>query len=172
MAKVSRLTFQHRGKLGKGFLKRKLYFMDNDSQDREFLAGIFLKYYSGLYNYGLKISGLRDITKDAIQNLFIQLWNNRKNLTSIEDFRAYLFRGLRNNLLRDLKANGKKLTLDENGDQQIEFSHEDLLISKEKSLEIGKIVSHSLNKLPTRQKEIIFLRFYNDLSYRKNCAMI
>lgn len=141
--------------------------MDNDSQDRQLLSDIFRKYYSGLYNYGLKISGFKDITKDAIQDLFIQLWNSRKNLTSIKDLRAYLFRSLRNNLLRDLKAIGKISTLEENNDQWIEFSHEDLLILKEKGSELGKTVSISLNKLPTRQKEIIFLRFYNDLSYKE-----
>jgi RNA polymerase sigma factor (sigma-70 family) len=140
--------------------------METDLKYREFLSRIFKQQYSGLYNYGLKISGSHDITKDAIQELFLQLWRNREKLDSIAKVDSYIYRSLRNNLLRDIKS-VNDATVNGSDNPDFEFSHEEFLISEELSSEKGKMVSQSVNKLPPRQKEIIFLRFYNDLSYKE-----
>ncbi len=48
--------------------------------DRRALGEIYTRYFDKLYNYGSKISHDAAITEDAIQDLFIELWNRRQNL--------------------------------------------------------------------------------------------
>src|SRR4030042_1999654 len=98
--------------------------METDLKYREFLSRIFKQQYSGLYNYGLKISGSRDITKDAIQELFLQLWRNREKLDSIDKVDSYIYRSLRNNLLRDIKS-ADSSSINDSVSPTFEFSHEE-----------------------------------------------
>jgi len=136
----------------------------SDLRYREEVNRIYRKHYSGLYRYGLKISGSPDMTKDAIQELFIRFLGDKKTLSSVKKVDSYLYRSIRNNLLREVRpAPGLPETTP--ADPELEFSHEELLITEEISSKRGQVVARCLNHLPPRQKEIIYLRFYNDLSY-------
>lgn len=147
-----------------GMIQDELEMRAPDFQYREEVSRIYKKHYSGLYHYGLKISGSPEMTKDAIQELFIRFLGDRKILASVKKLDSYLYRSIRNNLLREVRsAQEYPETGPEN--PELEFSHEELLITEEISSERGQIVSRCLNRLPPRQKEIIYLRFYHDLSY-------
>jgi RNA polymerase sigma factor (sigma-70 family) len=145
-------------------IQDKLDMKASDLKYREEISRIYKAHYSGLYRYGLKITGSAEMTKDAIQELFIQFLGDRKLLSSVKKLDSYLYRSIRNNLLREVRpAPGLPKTGPE--DPELEFSHEELLINEETSSERRRIVAGCLNGLPPRQKEIIYLRFYNDLSY-------
>jgi len=138
--------------------------MESDLKYREDINRIYKKHYSGLYNYGLKISGSPDMTKDAIQELFIQFLRDRKKLESVKKVDSYIYRSIRNNLLREIRSEtGLAKTEAEN--PEVEFSHEEFLITEELTTERGRMVARSLNRLTARQKEIVYLRFFNNLSY-------
>src|SRR5262245_24498141 len=68
--------------------------------DEKALVSIFDRFTKLLYNYGYKIVREEDVVKDAIQDLFIELWKNRETLGDTTSIKFYLFKSLRRKLIR------------------------------------------------------------------------
>jgi RNA polymerase sigma factor (sigma-70 family) len=135
------------------------------SGDRNAFEKIFREMHPGLLQYGTRICPDRELLEDAIQDLFLEIWQSRSN-ASVLSVKAYLLKALKYKLFRMMKAApGKNLqTLDEQ-DIGFSFSHDHLLVQKEEE----KIRSHKLQQaletLPARQREIVYLRIYQGLEY-------
>ncbi len=137
--------------------------------DKQAFSQIFKSYYTDLYYYGIKLVGNEDLVKDDLQNLFTELWERRRNLGEINHIKAYLIKSFRRKLLKTVTKSRKNITIEINSNTQeinFELSIEELIIQGEK-LEIDikklKTILEDLNKT---QKEIIYLKFYNNLDYK------
>lgn len=121
-----------------------------------------------LANYGKRMSADTDLVKDAIQDMFIDLWRSRANLSSTDSIKFYLIKAFRRNLIRKINASKK---LDSHNEQtpgfnhSFELSHELVLVNSEMESEKLDLLNSLLNNLPPRQKEAVFLRFYGGLNY-------
>jgi RNA polymerase sigma factor (sigma-70 family) len=137
--------------------------------DSAALAIIFNEYYNSLFYYGLKLVPDEDLVKDCMQNLFAKLWNNRNHLGEIRYVKPYLLKALRNHIGDEMVSRQKKKNLLEQFQQEYEisFSHEDFLIAAQVSEEQRAGLVQALNQLSKRQREAIFLKFYEDLEYEK-----
>jgi RNA polymerase sigma factor (sigma-70 family) len=135
--------------------------------DENAFAGIFRKYYTGLYNYGCRITNDTSMVEDCIQELFLDMWRTQGR-ADILSLRAYIFRAFKFKLIK-LLAKGSKTTLtgDENIGEAFELSHDILMINKELDAGKAKLLSDAVNLLSPRQKEIIYLKFYLNLSYEE-----
>lgn len=157
--------------------KKLLLTEKNESESEDFLwqqfingddacyEKIYKKYVGTLFNYGMQISSNEELVKDAIQDLFVKLHSNRRNLNKSIHLKFYLFTSLKNilyNLFRreilfepidayqtenipDLSSE-KKITesLDQSSDQQR--------------------FNQLLSVLTVRQREIIYYRYVQDFS--------
>jgi len=134
-------------------------------------AHLFKKYYSPLYDYGLHlVSNREELLKDTIQDLFTEIWVKRNRVGDIQNVKSYLFKSFRRNLLRELKKRRKFLLFFDN--QQIQpntfhLSIEDLIISNEIYSENRTKLSNALQKLTVSQREIIYLKFKDNLDYEE-----
>ncbi len=80
----------------------------------------------------------------------------------------YLLKSLRRKLLRALHRQNKIFTgdqLPENYEFEVVFSAENALMIEESDREQLQLLTRALNSLLPRQKEAIYLRLYNNLSY-------
>ncbi|MDX9882973.1 MAG: sigma-70 family RNA polymerase sigma factor [Prolixibacteraceae bacterium] len=136
--------------------------------NRDALEIIYEENYSSLFHYGLKFTSDDDTVKDLIQELFIELIDSGEKLSATDNIRFYLLKALRNKLLKQLAANPKQKNdhPDIAGFTLVE-SIENQLIKREMEETVRKRVIASVGKLSKKQQEIIYLRFYNDLSYQK-----
>jgi RNA polymerase sigma factor (sigma-70 family) len=128
---------------------------------------IFNTYIKILYAYGDKITRDKALVQDCIQDLFIELWKRRTTLSDTDSIRFYLFKSLRRNIVRKLSGNAKFIQASSMSDDftfAIEFSHEDKLISEQLTDDQLKLLSTALHKLSNRQREAIYLKFYQKLS--------
>lgn len=127
---------------------------------------LFRSYYQPLFQFGSKFSSEHDLLEDCIQELFVELWQN-KSQTKVQSVKAYLFKALKYKLFRAFqKKSGLALT-NINEESGFELSHETLLISKQESEEKAAKVIAALRELSNRQKEIIYLKFYQELTYEE-----
>ena len=116
-----------------------------------------------LVHYGGKFTSNSQIIEDAIQDLLIKLWLRRASLTQVASVKFYLLRAFRNQLFKTLQI-FKAVPLEENFDSiHFEDSSEISFIAEESSKNMLQKVSSSLQQLPERQREILYLRFYQDL---------
>jgi RNA polymerase sigma-70 factor (ECF subfamily) len=131
--------------------------------DRGAFATLFRTHYELLYRYGGKFTADSNLLEDCIQELFIELWQ-AKTRTPVVSVRAYLLKSLKYKLLKAYRK-GRDIVPLVGEEGAFEWSHESFLIAEEedgeKKLRIGK----ALEQLTGRQKEIIYLKYYQNLSY-------
>lgn len=125
---------------------------------------ISTRYYRLLFDYGRKFTKDRELIKDVIQDVLLLIWQKREQIDSNENVKLYLLKIVRNRLYKELQK--QQLRATEAYFEQMEFidSEETLIISTESAQSsIAKLNLH-LKNLPKRQQEVLFLKFYQDLS--------
>ncbi len=138
--------------------------------DRDALAKIFERNYAVLHNYGLRISKNEALTEDCLQDFFIYLFEHRQGLANLETIQPYLFKSFRRTLLRQMNKKPEKLFSTNPIDlpiPDIQFSIEDLMIEQEIIRLRKSILLEMLNQLPKRQREVIYLKYYNGFSIKE-----
>ncbi|GAB4040141.1 sigma-70 family RNA polymerase sigma factor (plasmid) [Spirosoma sp. SC4-14] len=125
-------------------------------------------HYPLLLKYGLRICVKRELVKDCLHNLFIDIWNRRERLEEIRSIKAYLLTSLRRQLYKEVQRS--RLTrgsedLPESYDFQVQFAIESDIIDSETNAENLLKLRSNLQQLSKRQREAIYLRFYQDLAY-------
>jgi len=136
--------------------------------DKSAFSEIFLTFYDDLLRYGRKLSGDQDMVQDCIQDLFLKLWKNKGNLKPVESIKPYLFRSLRNHITDSIILQKPRISIDEGFEHpfEITYSHEDFLIARQVSEEARSKVIEALNKLTIRQRETIYLRYFEDFDFK------
>ena len=131
--------------------------------NREAFATLFSAHYELLYRYGGKFTSDDHLLEDSIQELFIELWQ-AKTRTPVVSVRAYLLKSLKYKLLKTYRKSRDIVPLVD-GETAFEWSHESFLIAGEEDNEKKRRVLKALAQLTGRQKEIIYLKYYQNLSY-------
>jgi RNA polymerase sigma factor (sigma-70 family) len=134
--------------------------------DKDALGKIFQTYYKELYFYGLKIVSVPELVKDVIQEIFMRLWENKDNLGQVAKVKSYLLVTLRHELIHASKKN-HILEVNNINVEPFTITIEDFLINEEDSKLLNERLVISLNKLSERQREIIVLRFYHNLTFEE-----
>lgn len=135
--------------------------------DQEAFGLLFKNNYPYLFQYGSKIYPNQALLEDTIQDLFLEIWKNRNAVPALS-VRAYLLKALKYKLLKELSRNNST-TLHDNmaDDSAFELGHEAFLVSRQEDEDRSRKVLQSLQELSPRQKEIIYLKFYQNLSYEE-----
>lgn len=150
--------------------------MDDDLLWGSFLDGsrsafqeIYSKFYQNLYSYGMRKLNHAELVRDCIQDLFITLWTNRNNLSRTTNIKFYLLASLRNQLIKVAAADGKwqKVEISSTDDFRIQFNPELEYLRKENLTQKAKILIEALDKLTARQKEVLYLRYFEELNYEQ-----
>ncbi len=122
-----------------------------------------------LYGYGIKLIHDKDSVKDAIQDLFVELWNARERLGDAKSIKSYLYKSIRRALISRVSSQRKKLGFFYSLEhfEETVSSQEIHLIEKQRFDEERKKLKKALIKLNAKQQEIIYLKFYGHLSYEE-----
>ena len=131
------------------------------------LSELFLRYSDLLLSYSYTISKDRELIKDCIQELFMDIWKRRNKLAEVEKVRSYLLSAIRRLLLRRIKEDGKKLRIEHSAISTFTESEETRTIDKESEEIQKKYLIEKINLLPERQKEVIYLRYYLGMSHEE-----
>jgi len=149
---------------------------------RELLAGhvgsfeqLIDRTYDLLFQYGNKFSRDRELVKDCIQDIFLEVWEKRNSLNHNIPPRAYLLASLRRRLHRVTQRNRLQPVEDfspEGSQFDVEFSAEYQFIQTEQDQQIASRITTLMNELPKRQKEAVYLRFFHDLDREEIAAIM
>lgn len=133
--------------------------------DKGAFDDIFYKYVKILFNYGKRYTINEEIVEDCIQDLFTDLWDKRKKLGETNQIKPYLFIALKRRILRKISKEKKILKTDQINDFFLEYSTEEKTNQEAGNAEIISQLNATLKKLTPKQKEVIYLKFYEQLSY-------
>lgn len=135
--------------------------------DKKALSEIFLEYYDDLFRYGFKLTSDKNLVEDVIQELFLKLWKNRLQLSPVDNLKPYLFKAIRNKVIDNLNLLRPSVEISESIEKNLAlvYSPEDFLITSQAEESTRHRVITALNKLPPRQREVIFLRYFEEIDF-------
>lgn len=139
---------------------------------RQFKAGdesayviIYQKYFRILYRYGIKISNDPEMIKDCIQDLFIDLWNNKRQLSDTDSITYYLWASLKRRIYKVLVKEGRESkAVIEKFAENHDWDIQEEIIMGEMAYEQRQRITKAMLQLSKRQQEAIQLKFYHNLS--------
>lgn len=128
---------------------------------------LFKSYYKGLYGYGLKLCNVPGLVEDSIQNLFVSVWERRGELTHITSPNVYLYVSLRRSILKTKRERDKEKGITDGVQDHIhiEFGMDELIMKREIQKQQKEKFQKALNQLSNQQKEVLYLHYYNGMSY-------
>ena len=130
------------------------------SGDSDAFRDIYNKYSDEMFRYGLKLSGSTEIVEDAIQNVFINIYRLRNNLSQPSSLKAYLLGALKNEILMNCKQSQKRSEITEDCDISemagrydfnLDLDPESLIIASENHQIKLDLLQSAINRLPERQ---------------------
>lgn len=137
------------------------------SGDEVAFAQLYREYVQVLYHYCTHFASDKALIKDCIHDLFVELWKHRQNIGPTTSVRYYLMASIKRKLVRHLTAEQKISSQD---DVQTDLlpgcdpSHETALIAYEEDSHVNECLQKAIDKLPRRQREAVYLRFYQNMS--------
>ena len=139
---------------------------DMISGNKKSFEDLYNQYFQALINYGFRITKNENLIEDAVQELFISIWNNRTNLSEVNEVKFYLFRSLKNRILRQLEKDifDKSEDVDVYLDLLISISEEQKKIDSEQLNTNLDTLQRAIAHLPLRQQEVINLKYYHDFT--------
>lgn len=130
--------------------------------------------YRSLFNYAFTFTHDREFIKDTIQELLISIWRKRERI-QIEFVRIYFLRSMRNQLsqeLRRTKGATDRLDIEEcNGLSDFKNIESDIIRDEIASGEEHRLRA-AVAMLPKRQREVVFLKYYEGLDNDKIAGLM
>ncbi|ARS34670.1 RNA polymerase sigma factor [Pontibacter actiniarum] len=138
--------------------------------DGDALKFLFDRYANDLYNYGTKFTQDTDLVKECVQEIFVTVWNRRGFLGEPVNVKNYLLKSYRRLLFKQLGTRQNYAVYSEtaaNYSFQVELSAEERLIAQERRSAARERLERALASLTARQREAVFLKFHENLSYEE-----
>lgn len=138
------------------------------------LKELYHLHYNDLFYYGLKLSGSKDITKDCIQDLFLQFWSSSEQLSDVRSIKAYLLKCLRRRIFFSIGKEKKCINIPGvlNQFEVSTDSVEEVIIRSESESEIEGKLRIARGELTIRQQEVIFLKYHLGYNYDMICEIM
>lgn len=129
---------------------------------------LYRRHYLGLINYGLKLCGDRSLANECITKMLIQLWDGRDKLPEVQNVRSYLITCLKRTIFKHYKSESTRkskesFALSLTADYQLSYADYFDQIQSNHVLK-SKLVK-AMEVLTERQKELLKLKFFDDLDY-------
>lgn len=121
----------------------------------------------GLMNYGLKLTGNRTIANECLTIMLIQLWDNREKLPEVHNLRSYLITCLKRTIYKHHKAENTRKTKEDFALslEEDQLSYADYFDKVQSNSILKSALIRAMDALTERQKEILKLKFFDDLDY-------
>jgi len=127
-----------------------------------------------LFAYGMKLYPDYDLVKDCIQDVFLDIFENKNRITSPHNLKFYLFKVLKRTIFRKIREEriygeleGRKSEL-----FKPNYDIETTTIASEIDKNKSKLIAECLKELTSKQQEILHLRFIIGFTYQEISEII
>ena len=155
---------------------RALQAMIAEHNDQQAFGRLYMAYMSNLLQFANSIIKNKELAEEIVSDVFVKVWQTRKNIGTIDNFRLYLYVSVKNTSLNYLSRHFRKeiVSLDEISMNVplVGYNPEQLLITSE----AVKRIEVEIAKLPPRCRLIFKLvkedrLKYNDIAKLLNISV-
>ena len=140
---------------------QKLY--DDLRRGKEYaFAAVFERYNRLLYTIAYRFLKSEEEAEDAIQYLFMKLWEQRTNFSFESGIRSLLFTILKNYILNELRH--RSLVFEKLYEMAQQVNDEDDFLTQFENGELGKFLRVAIDKLPPQKQKICWWKIEYGLS--------
>lgn len=143
--------------------KQQPYFDQSVSDN---YRNLYTRYYTKLYNYGRKFTTDVILIEDSIQDIFLDYWKRKDTHRQPEAINSYFFSAFRYSLFKKINREKKLVALSDDKEEP-DFSIHHFASRHEAYPDMEEQIQAALRQLTGRQREALFLRFYEGLSYEE-----
>ncbi|THU39616.1 sigma-70 family RNA polymerase sigma factor [Niastella caeni] len=130
---------------------------------------LYNKYIRQLTQYGLKFLPDLPAVEDVLHDVFVWLWTNRQKIDIHSSVKSYLFKSVRTSMLHVLEKQHRLQSLQADEEHtytfDLQLTPEALVLHNENRRLIRQQIENVLLTLTPKQKEVIYLRYYEGLNF-------
>jgi RNA polymerase sigma factor (sigma-70 family) len=143
--------------------------------ERQGLYECFDIFYDDLYRFGLCMYKNPELVKEGINNLFIELSKIKHKLSDVKNIQQYVLTIYKRVLYKTYINYTSSIpfeTLEQDAIESsfTEQSYEAILIASQQDEHLKRRLQNALSQLTPRQKEIIRMRYFEQISFEEIAA--
>lgn len=131
-----------------------IFHLNNGRKDA--FKKVFDAYYKSICLFIQKYIADSDQAEDLAQDVFVSIWEKKVQFTNLQALKGYLYQTARNKSINALEHERVKKGYQSNA--KINYTTEDFFIKNFIKLETQRLIFKSLDTLPPRAKEILYLQ--------------
>ncbi len=139
--------------------------------DKKAFTTVYFKYSAQLYSNILRLTKCEETSKEILQELFLKIWENRRQIDLSKSFRSYIFI-IAQNLVYDYfrkAARDKKLGDYIVSSAALYYSHSEETVIYDESLQH---INQAINQLSPVRKQVFILCKMEGKSYEEIAALM
>ncbi|HLR76302.1 MAG TPA: RNA polymerase sigma-70 factor [Balneolaceae bacterium] len=134
--------------------------------DEQAFRKVYLKYHEELYNVALKYLRSEDLAEDAVHDIFVKLWDNRKKLDQAGSLSGFIFTSLKNHVINMVNSQKRKMK------KKVKIAQQ----KKEEKSKHANVIhlstfrnkcQQAIKKLPEKRRQVFKLRYEEGLTNRE-----
>jgi RNA polymerase sigma factor (sigma-70 family) len=135
---------------------------------------IYQLYVRPMYLYGLHFCDDSSIIEDAIHDIFVRIYTNRRKLPELKNVKLYLLISLKNALLNHSNSKSFRFRMNISGCNFLAdmSDTEGDIFRKEDTERNKRLVSEMEKNLSVRQKQAVYYRFVEQMHYNEIGTMM
>ncbi|MBN1555957.1 MAG: sigma-70 family RNA polymerase sigma factor [Phycisphaerae bacterium] len=148
-------------------IRERLWILRYQAGDEDALESLVQQYQAPLRYYLRRLMGNEHQAEDILQDVWMTMIRELKRLRDPKSFSVWLYRIARNRAFRFLRRQGRL--------PQVSLKEEDNLPREdtpEFTAEDAAAIHAALDKLSLDHREILVLRFFEDMSYEQLASLI
>lgn len=137
----------------------------NERDDTSFSL-VYNTYVEALYAYGIHLGFRDELCKDAIQDVFYNIYVKKSELKKVKNPTAYLFKSYKYRLIDLARKEARIESIDPCGDSfALDVTILDNIIDAEESILLKNKVEKLLECLSGQQREAVYMKYMLGLGY-------
>lgn len=147
-------------------MTEKIFLKQLKSNSEQALESLYNQYFDKIYKVSLRFGLNHEDAVEIVQDVFIKVWERRKDLNLDLSFNAYLLTICKNLIIKKARKNTTKIAFQKyysKFQDGIDHSTEDLIVFAD----LLKVTQGFMDKLPPQQKVIFKLSRIDQLSHQE-----
>lgn len=130
-------------------------------RDRDAFSAIYEKYHRYLYSIALKYLKNTQMAEDAVQHVFVKLWESTSDIHIEINLKNYLYTMTKNYILNQIRDRKDEISLNYMS-AQIDIPGQDDVIKAMNDKQMRNLLYRGVESLPPQKKEICLRKLETD----------